>query len=103
MVGGQCADWVIGELVADDPAMALCSDDLAGAQVPQRLGDRDVMETGGDSEVGDADRRGGADADEQRQPGRVGQHGEVLRQHTHRCRVAECGDGRWDALVCDAG
>jgi hypothetical protein len=100
---------MIGELVADDPAMALRGHNLAGAQVPQRLGDGSVMEAGGDGEVGDADRPGGADADEQHEPSRIGQHGEVLRQHTNRCGIPESGDGLAglvavdDALVCAVG
>ena len=109
MVGEQLADWMVGELVSDDPAVALRGDDLAGAQVPQRLRDRGVLEPGGDGEVGDADRTGGSDADEQHEPGRIGQHGEVLRHCPHRCRVSEGGDGLADlfavddALVCAVG
>jgi hypothetical protein len=109
MAGEQFADWVIGELVSDDPAVALRGDDLAGTQVPQGLRDRGVLEAGGDGEVGHADRTGRADADEQHEPGRIGQHGEVLRQRPHRCRVPESGDGLADlfavddALVCAVG
>lgn len=109
MVGEQLADRMIGELVSDDPAVALRGDDLAGAKVPQRLRDRGVLKAGGHGEIGDADRTGGADADEQHEPGRIGQHGEVLRQRPHRCRVPESGDGLADlfavddSLVCAVG
>jgi hypothetical protein len=109
MVGEQRADWMIGELVADDPAVTLRGDDLAGAQVPQRLGDRGVLQAGGDGQIGDADRPGGADANEQHEPGRIGQHGKVLRQRTHRSSVTESSDGLAglfavdDALVCAVG
>lgn len=109
MAGEQRADWMIGELVADDPAVALRGDDLAGAQVPQRLGDRGVLQAGGDGQVRDADRPGGSDTDEQHEPGRIGQHGKVLRQRTRRSRVTESSDGLADlfavddALVCAVG
>jgi hypothetical protein len=109
MAGEQRADWMIGELVADDPAVALRGDDLAGAQVPQRLGDRGVLQAGGGGQIGDADRPGGADADEQHEPGRIGQHGEVLRQRMRRSGVTESSDGLADlfavddALVCAVG
>ena len=109
MAGEQRADWMIGELVSDHPAVALRGDDLAGAKVPQRLRDRGVLEAGRYGEVGDADRTGGTDADKQHEPGRIGQHGEVLRQRPYRCRVPEGGDGLADlfavddALVCAVG
>ncbi len=109
MVGEQRADWMIGEPVADDPAVALRGDDLAGAKVPQRLRDRGVLEAGGDGQIGDADRPGGTDADEQHEPGRISQYGEVLGQRPHRCGVPECSDGLADlfavddALVCAVG
>ena len=109
MAGEQLADRMIGELVSDHPAVALWGDDLAGAKVPERLRDRGVLEPRGDGEVGDADRTGGADADEQHEPGRIGEHGEVLRQRPHRCRIPEGGDGLADlfavddALVCAVG
>ena len=109
MAGEQRTDWMIGELVADDPAVALRGDDLAGAKVSQRLGDRGVLQAGGDGQIGDADRSGGTDADEQHEPGRISQYGEVLGQRPHRCGAAESGDGLADlfavddALVCAVG
>jgi hypothetical protein len=109
MVGEQLADWMVGELVSDHPAVALWGDDLAGAKVPQRLGHGGVLEAGRDGEVGDADRPGRADADEQHEPGRIGQHGEVLSQCADRYGIAESGDGLADlfavddALVCAVG
>jgi hypothetical protein len=39
-------DGGAGELVADDPAVALGGDGLGGAQVPQRLGDGGVVDPG---------------------------------------------------------
>jgi hypothetical protein len=109
MVGEQRADWMISEVVADYPAVALRGDNLAGAQIAQRLGNRDVLEAGGDGEVGDANRPGGADADEQHQPGRISQHSEVLRERARRGGVPESGDSLADlvtvddALVCAVG
>ena len=109
MAGEQCADWMVGELVADDPAVALRGDDLAGTKVPQRLRDRGVLEAGGDGEVGDADRPCGVDADEQHEPGRISEHSEMLSQCADRYGIAESGDGLADlfavddALVCAVG
>ena len=37
--GEEGADWMVGEQVADDPAITFGADDLGGAQVAQSLGD----------------------------------------------------------------
>jgi hypothetical protein len=70
---------VIGEQVADDPAIAFGTDDLGGAQVAESLGDRGVVQAGRRGQIRDADRPGGADAGQQGEPGGIGEHGIVLR------------------------
>ena len=48
-------DWVVGEHVADDPAVALRADDLGGAQVAEGLRDGRIEQAGRRGQVRDAD------------------------------------------------
>ncbi len=92
---------MIGEQVADDPAITFGVDDLGGAQVAESLGDRGVMQAGRCSQVRDADPPGGADAGQQGEPGGIGEHGIVLRLGADRFGVAEGGDGAADLFLID--
>ena len=87
------ADWVVGERVADDPAVALRADDLGGAQVAERLRDGRIEQAGRRGQVGDADRPGSANAGQQGEPGGIGEDGVVLGLGADGLRVAEGGDG----------
>ena len=95
------ADWMVGEQVADDPAITFGADDLSGAQVAQSLGDRGVVQAGRCDQVRDADRPGGADAGQQGEPGGIGEHGIVLRPGADRFGIVERGDGMADLFLID--
>ena len=66
------------EQIADDPAVALGGDGVAGAQELQGLGGGDVADVCCDGEAGDADRAGCFDAEQETQPGGVAEQGEPL-------------------------
>ena len=95
------ADGVVGEEVADDPAITFSDDDLGGAQVAESLRHRGVVQAGRCGQVRDADRPGGADAGQQGEPGGIGEHGIVLRLAADRFGVAEGGDGAADPFLVD--
>jgi hypothetical protein len=101
VLGEEGSDWVVGEQVADDPAIAFGADDPGGAQVAEGLGDRGVVQAGRGGQVGDADRPGGADAGQLGEPGGIGQQGMMLRLGADRFGVAEGGDGAADPFLVD--
>src|SRR5580704_10304911 len=100
LAGQQGRDRGAGEPVADDPALALGDDRLAGAQVAQRLGHGGVVDSGRGGQVGDADRAGRLDTGEQGEPGGIAEHGEVASAGLDRVGV-ESGDGLADPFGVD--
>jgi hypothetical protein len=92
---------MIGEQVADNPAITFGVDDLGGAQVAESLGDRGILQAGRCGQVRDADRPGDADAGQQGKTGGIGEHGIVLRPGADRFGVTESGDGAADLFLID--
>ena len=85
--------------VSDDPAVALGADRLGGAQMAQCLGDGGVVDPGRGGQIGHADRPGRLDAGQQREPGGIGQHGELPGAGVDRLGVRYGGNGLADALA----
>jgi len=92
-------DRVVGEQVADDPAIALRADDLGGTQETEGLRDGCVVQASRRGQVRDTDRPDGADAGQQGEPGGIGEDGMVLSLGADRFRVAEGGDGTADPFL----
>ena len=97
----QVTDAIVGQLVADDPAVPAAGHGAARPEQPQRLGHGGVVQPGGDRQVRDADRAGPVDAQQQREPGRVGQDLESLRPGPDVLAVPDRADGRADELAVE--
>jgi len=97
----ESADELIGELVTDDPTVAPRADRARRPQKAKGLGHRRVVDVRGHREIGDADRPGLGDADEQRQPGSVTQEAEAGRPCTDLAGFAERADRVADALAVE--
>ncbi len=97
----QFVDDLVVELVADDPAVAFGADGLARPQEAEGLGDRGIADVRSDGQVGDADRAGRLDGEQEAQPGGIGEEGEPLRPGLDRGQVAEAFDGLADLLLVD--
>jgi hypothetical protein len=101
LLGEQCRDRPVRELVADHPAVPLRGDHLRRAQVTQRLGHGRVVEARRGGEIRHADRSCRLDTSQQGEPGRVTEEGERLRAGLNVSHGANGLDRLAHALAID--
>jgi hypothetical protein len=96
----KLVDRRVGEVVADDPTITLSADYTSGPEEAEGLRDRVRVLVDGDSQVGDADRTGCADTEEDAESGGIAEEAKALGPNLNGGGI-QAADGGADPLLVD--